>query len=275
MNGKESVIPMTAPPVEYATVGRHRLRISVMGTGRPLLLLNGIGANLEMWTPLRTALQAETIAVDMPGTGGSPAPLIPLTIPQLARLAGKLLDTLGYREVDVLGMSLGGVVAQQLAISAKKRVRRLVLGSTTWGLGLIPGRPRAWGTLLSPARYYVPGHYERRAPIFLGGRTGRDPAAARAYGETRRGQPPDLLGHVWQLLGGVTWSTLPFLHRITARTLVLTGDDDPLLPVLNGRVLAWRIPQAELRIVEGGGHLVLLDSVDEVAPILNRFLQAT
>lgn len=262
----------TADAPDLLTVGRRRLRVSVEGAGRPLLLINGIGANLDMWAPLVPALDAQTIVYDAPGTGGSPLPRLPLSIPGMAKLAERLLDTLGHDEVDVLGVSLGGVVAQQLALSAPDRVRRLVLVSTTYGVGMVPGRLGAWGTLLSPRRYYERGHYERRARSFLGGRTGHDPGLARAYGETRRSHPPRLLGHAWQLMGGATWSTLPFLHRIQAPTLVLSGDDDPLVRPANSRILAWRIPHAELRIVPGGGHLLVFDSVDDVAPLVNDFL---
>ena len=69
----------------------------------------------------------------------------------------------------------------------------------------------------------------------------------------------------------LTWSTLPFVHRIQAPTLVLSGDDDPLVRPVNCRILAWRIPGAELRIIPGGGHLLVFDSVDDVAPVLNDF----
>jgi poly(3-hydroxyalkanoate) depolymerase len=258
---------------DFVGIGRHRIRVSVSGTGRPLLLINGIGANLDMWSPLLPALDAETIVYDAPGTGESSMPVLPLTVPQMAKLAIRLLDTLGFEQVDVLGVSLGGVVAQQIALMAPDRVRRLVLASTTWGVGAIPGTWRAWATLLSPARYYVPGHYERHAPEFLGGRTGREPDLARAYGTVRRSQPPHPVGHAFQLMGGATWSTLPLLHRIRCETLVLNGDDDPLVPATNARMIAWRIPNSELRIFPGGGHLVIFDSVAEIAPVLNEFLQ--
>src|SRR3978361_678670 len=98
----------TAATGELLGIGRTRLRGSVQGNGRPLLLINGIGANLDMWNPLLPALEAETIVYDAPGTGASSMPRLPLTIPQMANLAIKLLDTLGFEEVDVLGVSLGG-----------------------------------------------------------------------------------------------------------------------------------------------------------------------
>jgi poly(3-hydroxyoctanoate) depolymerase len=258
---------------EYVAIGRHRIRVAVQGNGRPLLLINGVGANLDMWNPLLPALNAETIVYDAPGTGRSPVPVVPLSIPKMAKIALRLLDVLGFEEVDVLGVSLGGVVAQQVALRAPERVRKLVLASTTWGVGMWPGSMKAWSVLLSPARYYVPGHYERHAPDFLGGRTGREPELARTYGNVRRAQPPHPVGHFYQLMGGATWTNLPLLHRIKAPTLVLSGDDDPLVRPNNARILAWRIPNSQLRIIPGGGHLVIFDSVDEVAPVLNDFLR--
>lgn len=263
----------TAPAPEFVGIGRHRIKVSVQGHGRPLLLINGIGANLEMWNPLLPALDAETIVYDAPGTGESSMPTFPLSVPQMAKVAIRLLDTLGFDEVDVLGVSLGGVVAQQVALMAPKRVRRLILASTTWGVGAVPGRWRAWATLLSPARYYVAGHYERHAAEFLGGRTGREPELARNYGTVRRSTPPHPVGHAYQLMGGATWTNLPLLHRIKSPTLVVGGDDDPLVPPLNARIIHWCVPHSELKIFPGGGHLVIFDSVDEVAPVFNEFLQ--
>ncbi len=265
---------MTQPhAVELVKAGAHELAVSVAGEGPPLLLINGFGANLSIWGPLRPALNATTIAFDAPGVGRSTMPRLPLTVPQLASSAVRLLDALGHDQVDVLGVSLGGVIAEQLAIQSPDRVRRLVLASTTWGLGMVPGKFGAWTTLMSPRRYFVDGYYERVAKSFVGGRTGREPEIARAYGESRRAQPPAPIGHVWQMVAGATWSTLPRLHRISAPTLVITGDDDPLLPPLNSRILNRLIPGSELQIIPGGGHLLLFDSVDDVAPLINNFLR--
>lgn len=258
--------------VERVQVGAHELAVSVAGDGPPLLLINGFGANMTIWEPLRPALNAKTIVFDGPGVGRSSMPRLPLTIPQLATSAVRLLDTLGYDQVDVLGVSLGGVVAEQVAIQSPERVRRLVLASTTWGIGMVPGNPKAWTTLLSPRRYYVPGYYERVAKDFVGGRTGRDPTIARAYGASRRAQPPNPLGHLFQMVSGSTWCTLPSLHRISAPTLILTGDDDPLIPPTNSRILHRLIRNSQLGVIPGGGHLLIFDSVDEVAPVINSFL---
>src|SRR3954469_10345167 len=126
----------------YVDVGCHRLRVHVSGTGSPLLLVMGLGGNLEMWQPLRDALpDLQLISFDTPGTGGSSTPSLPMSIPQHAALAARLLATLGYETVDVLGVSWGGVVAQQLAIAHRQRVRRLVLACTMAGATGWPARP--------------------------------------------------------------------------------------------------------------------------------------
>ena len=125
----------------FARVDGHLLRVSMRGEGRPLLLVMGLGGNIEMWRPLEDALVqhgVQTIAYDAPGTGESPPRLIPLRVPRLARQAAHLLDVLGIPEADVLGVSFGGAVAQQLALDNPQRVRRLVLASTSVGLGGVP-----------------------------------------------------------------------------------------------------------------------------------------
>jgi pimeloyl-ACP methyl ester carboxylesterase len=91
--------------------------------------------------------------------------------------------------------------------------------------------------------------------------------------DVRLDRPPSLIGYGQQLLALIGWSSLPWLHRLVQPTLVLCGDDDPIVPVINARVLAHRIPRAQLVIVPGGGHLMLLDSAPELAPVIQRFLR--
>ncbi len=114
--------------LRHIDVDGVRLRVAVRGAGRPLLLLMGIGGNLEMWAPFEDALDGRTIrtiTVDAPGTGGSSGYRFPPRMPGLARTLERMLDILGHEQVDVLGVSFGGVLAQQLAHQAPRRVRRL------------------------------------------------------------------------------------------------------------------------------------------------------
>jgi len=257
----------------YVDVGCHRLRVDVAGSGPPLLLLMGLGGNLEMWQPLRDALPGrELITFDNPGTGGSSTPPFPLSIPQHAAVAARALQVLGYDCVDVLGVSWGGVVAQQLAIARPQRVRRLVLASTVAGAMAWPGRPSVLRRMMTPRRYYSREYFERVAPHIYGGRARREPASLQHEAQVRLARPPSLRGYFGQILAISTFTTAPLLHRIQAPTLVLTGDDDPLVPLVNARLLAALIPDATLHVVAGGGHLVLFDSTDEVGTVIDTFL---
>jgi len=148
--------PITARDerVELVPVGGLQLRVSVRpatafaapgstGSGRlPLLLCNGIGAPIEMWSPFRDPLGRPTIAFDAPGVGESSVPLCPPTIAGVARLVLGVLDHLGVPTVDVLGVSWGGALAQEVAYRGGERVRRLVLCATMAGGAPVPGDPR-------------------------------------------------------------------------------------------------------------------------------------
>jgi poly(3-hydroxyoctanoate) depolymerase len=252
-------------------VGGLRLRVDVRGDGSPLLLLMGIGGNLRMWEPLRAQLDGfTTIAFDAPGTGASSVSLWPRRLPGLSRLTMSLLDELGFDRVAVLGYSFGGLLAQELARRAPDRVDRLVLAATTCGVGAVPGGPVAIAALCTPWRYYSARYFDAIAPNTFGGRMrdGVDPSLR----EARLDRPPSLVGYGQQLFAAMGWSSLPWLHHLVPPTLVMCGDDDPIVPVANARLLACRIPRAQLVIVAGGGHLMLLDSAPEVAPLIQSFL---
>src|SRR5437660_4990421 len=136
-------------------IDRQRMRIAIRpgnGTRTPLLLINGIGVNLEVLQPFVDALDPaiEVIRFDVPGTGGSPAPRIPYRFSAHARLVTQMLDQLGYQQVDVLGISWGGALAQQFAFQYPVRCRRLILVSTGTGALMVPGRPWVLATMATP-----------------------------------------------------------------------------------------------------------------------------
>jgi poly(3-hydroxyoctanoate) depolymerase len=263
------------PQVRSVSADGLRLRVAVRGRGAPLLLLMGIGGNLDMWTPLAAALPSrtiQTIAVDAPGTGGSTGYRLPRRMPGLARTMARLLDALGYEQVDVLGVSFGGVLAQQLAHQCPARVRRLVLAATGPGLGGVPGSPRVLLRMATPRRYRQPDYFRRIAGDLYGGAARYDPDATLHGSLARFAHPPSATGYLAQLYAIAGWTSLPWLHRLPQPTLVLHGDDDPIVPLVNGRLLARLIPTATLRVVPGGGHLFLLERPAELAAVLSTFL---
>ncbi len=258
---------------ELVDVGGVQLRVCVRGRGRPLLLCNGIGASLELLDPLRRALPSlETIAVDMPGSGGSPATLLPRTFGGLARLTMALLDKLGYERVDVLGVSWGGALAQELALCHGARVRKLVLAATSPGWPSVPGRPSALRALATPRRYYSPGYFDRVAPALYGGAVRDQPELLRRQGHARFLHPPSVRGYLWQVAAALSWSSVFRLPLLERPTLVLAADDDPIVPLANARLIARLARRAELRVVARGGHLFLVTHAETVGPWIEEFL---
>jgi poly(3-hydroxyalkanoate) depolymerase len=267
-------VPSTAPTVRLVDVEEVRLRTSVRGEGRPLLLVTGLGASLDLAAPFEEQLAArgiQVISFDAPGIGGSTPYRRPRRLPGLARTITGLLDELGLEEVDVLGVSLGGAVAQQLTHQAPDRVRRLVLAATAPGLGGWPGSPSALIPLTTPRRYRDPEYYLSVAGRIYGGLARTDPRAL-LHSTLGRLQAPSVLGYVGQLYAITAWSSLPWLHTLPHPTLVLAGDDDPIIPLVNGRIMAWRIPDATLHVVRGGGHLFILERPAEIADLVAGFL---
>jgi poly(3-hydroxyalkanoate) depolymerase len=265
------------PPqrMRILTVGGRSLRVSVREGTRdwpPLLLCNGIGASLELLQPFVDALdpQRPVIRFDMPGVGGSPAPVVPYHLATLPSLLAGLLDQLGYEQADVLGISWGGGLAQQFALSRPGRVRRLVLVATGPGALMVPGRPWVPLRMLTPRRHRDPGYAARIAGELYGGSARKDPIVARdlLHATTRLGPAR---GYFYQLLSSLGWTSLPWLPKLRPPTLILAGDDDPIIPLVNARIMHRLIPRSKLHIYHGG-HLELATDSERLASAVEAFL---
>ena len=240
----------------------------------PLLIFNGIGANLELVRPFAEALDdVEVIVFDIPGVGGSPAPVIPYRFFTLAALTSKLLSRLGHDgKIDVLGVSWGGALAQEFAHLYPQRCRRLILAATSPGAIMVPGKLSVLSKMIRPRRYTDPAYLEKVGPHLYGGAYRQHPELLHQHGQHM--QPPRGRGYVYQLLAGAGWSSLPWLHRLRQPTLILHGSDDPIVPLVNARFMAARIPRATLHVIDDG-HLFLVTRIAEIVPVILRFLRAT
>jgi poly(3-hydroxyalkanoate) depolymerase len=249
-------------------------RASNVGRSIPLLICNGIGANLELLEPFVEAVpEIEIVAFDVPGAGASPGTILPYRFRDLARLADRLLSELGYDgEIDVLGISWGGGLAQQYAHLYPGRCRRLILAATSPGAVMVPGRLSALTRLANPRRYYDQDYLQRIAPQLYGGSLREKPDLIERHVQHIRA--PDGLGYLYQLLAIWGWTSLPWLHRLHQPTLIMAGTDDPIVPLLNARILKYLIPESQL-VVFDDGHLFLMTSALKVAPIVQRFLSAS
>jgi poly(3-hydroxyalkanoate) depolymerase len=276
VTAQEDTRPAADSYLRTVTVGGRTLRVSVRpgdGTLTPLLLMNGIGASLEVLQPFVDALdpRREVIRFDVPGIGGSPRPVMPYTMATFTPVVAGLLNRLGHPEpVDVLGFSWGGGLAQQFAIQHRRRVRRLVLAATGTGSLMVPAHPRVLSRMLTPRRHRDPGYARAIAGEIYGGTMRAHPerAAQVLHAYSRLGPRR---GYYYQLAAGAGWSTLPVLRMIHQRTLVIAGDDDPIIPAVNPKLMARLIPDAELHLYRGG-HLALLTEARELAPVVERFL---
>ena len=266
-----------APRMRVLAVGGRAIRVSVRDSspGWPALLLcNGIGASMELLQPFIDALDPRrgVIRFDMPGIGGSAPPVLPYHLATSAPLLAGLLDQLGCPQADVLGISWGGALAQQFAVSRPDRVRRLVLVATGPGALMVPASPLVLLRMLTPRRHRDPGYAARIAGTLYGGSAREDPEVARdlLHGATRLGPAR---GYYYQLLSAAGWTSLPRLPGLRTPTLILAGDDDPIIPLANARIMHWLIPRSQLHIYHGG-HLELGARPERIAPVVEAFLDA-
>ena len=259
-------------------VGGRELRVAVRpgaDPGRtPLLLCNGIGTSLEKLQPLVDALDPARTVVrfDPPGVGGSPLPPLPYPFPLLARLVGQLLTELGHPRFDVLGVSWGGALAQQLALQNPVRCRRVVLVATATGWTMVPGRPRVLRRMATARRHQDAEHARAIAGDIYGGRLRDQPELARALATEDDPGGTDR-GYVYQLAAGLGWTSLPFLPLLRQPTLILAGADDPIVPLVNAKMMAALIRGSRLHVYPDG-HLGLLTMTDELAGLIDEFLAA-
>ncbi len=270
----------TTAEVRSVAVGGQPLRVAIRHGPNgprypprpPLLLINGIGASLELLEPFVAELDpaVEVIRFDPPGVGGSPPPPVPYRFTGLCRLIAGLLTELGHDRADVLGVSWGGAVAQHFAAFQRARCRRLVLAATATGALMVPARPSVLVRMVTPRRYLNRGYLQRVAGDLYGGSAREDPAAvAAAMHDGNRVGPSR--GYLYQLTAGAGWTSIPFLPWLRQPTLILAGDDDPIIPLVNARLMHRLIRDSRMHVYHGG-HLGLLTEAAGLAPVVDGFL---
>jgi poly(3-hydroxyalkanoate) depolymerase len=265
--------------VQMVTVRGRRLRVAIRPGSiaesdcPPLLLCNGIGASLELLQPLVDALHPNRaiIRFDLPGIGGSPAPALPYHLIGLPSMVEGILSQVGYRQVDVLGVSWGGGLATQLALARPHLVRRLVLVATGTGMLMVPARPGVLRHMITPRRHRDAGYSVQVAGDLYGGGLRSRPERARELLRPHTGSGTRR-GYYFQLLAATGWTSLPLLPLLRQPTLLLAGDDDPIIPLVNARIMHRLIARSRLHIYPGG-HLEPIDRPQLLAPVIEEFLR--
>lgn len=267
---------METAEVSMETVGGRTLRVArwrldMDSEHLPVLFFNGIGANIEAVAPLADALDDRGfIMFDMPGVGDSPEPVIPYNAATMAWTTTLLLDRFGLDRVDVMGVSWGGAMAQHFALQHPKRTRRLVLAATSAGMVMVPGNPAALTKMANPRRYVDAAFMAKHFETLYGGALGSEASGKSEH--IGRLKPPTPRGYFYQLLAMLGWTSAPVLPFMKKHTLILMGDDDQIVPLANGRILNSLIPNSELEVMEGGGHLFLLSHREQSISAIRRFL---
>ena len=266
------------PRFERRTVDGQELRIAVW-TGLssdkpPLLLYNGIGSRIELLAPFVEHLdpEREIIALDIPGTGESPATPFPYRLWMMARLVGRLLEQLKIERVDILGVSWGGTLAQQFALQNPRRCRRLVLAATATGGMLVPGDLSVLAKMTTPRRFKDPNFMKENLGALYGGLARTDPELLAEF--ARLSRSPSRRGYLYQQMALAGWVSAPLLPLLRQPTLILAGNDDPLVPMVNARIMARLIPHSTLVELDDG-HLFLFTKARESAASVDRFLDSS
>ena len=242
------------------------IEVEEWGSGPPLLLIMGLGASKETWAAQREAFGARyrVIAFDNRGAGGSESPPPPWTVAAMAADAVGVLDAMGVPRAHVLGVSMGGMVAQEMAVRYPERVDRLVVAISF-------ARPdpvrrafllhRRWARLqgADPSQEGV-----ANLPWLLSARVLNDPARVQAILELV-GAMPFMSGEAYarQIDAILEYRTLDRLHQVRARTLVVAAAEDVLTPVFLSEEIAAAIPDARLHVLPRGNHGVLVEYPDE------------
>jgi poly(3-hydroxyalkanoate) depolymerase len=251
----------------------QQIRVKVRaGTGVPLVLCNGIGVSLDVLDPLVDHLNCDTTVVrfDAPGTGGSADSPVPYGFPYLATMLRRLLRRLALNgPVDVLGFSWGGALAQQFAFQNPRRCRRLILASTATGAIMVPGKPSVLAKMLTRRRFLDHDHGGAIAGGLYGGAVRADPSDVKEL-LNRQLTTGARTGYLYQLLAGSVWTSIFALPLIRQDTLLIAGTDDPIIPVMNARIMAGLLPHAAVHLTDGG-HMDLITDAAALAPVIEAF----
>jgi pimeloyl-ACP methyl ester carboxylesterase len=257
------------PPVALGDIEMH---YEERGAGKPLLLVPGIPAIASDWAPLAEPLSQtrRVIAYDNRGSGATTVTPAPYTAAGLAADAVALLDALEIEQADVFGMSLGGMIAQELALGWPERVDRLVLGCTHCGLAHAEPPERDAGRAFAMETDDWAERMRALAPFAFA--AGVDGEFLERFIEKKSGDVQDPEGYRGQIAAALSHDAYDRLPGIEARTLILTGDDDRVIPGASSEVLHERIPDSRLEVIAETGHLFFLERPDETLRLLDEFL---
>jgi pimeloyl-ACP methyl ester carboxylesterase len=262
-----------------AKVGDINIYYEIHGKGEPLVLIYGYAGHSGLWFRQIPVLSKKyrVIAFDNRGMGRSDKPDIPYTVAMMAEDTSGLLDAIDINAAHIFGISMGGMIAQHFALNHPQRVISLILGCTfCGGVRSLPLRPEALAAFADFGRIkeMSPEQFVRQLIPFLFSRKfiEKNPDIVEKRVAESLEYPTPVHGITRQAEAIMDHDTYELLPRIKLPTLVISGDNDRLIPVENSRILASRIPKAELAVIKGAGHEFFIEDADETNKVVLGFL---
>ncbi len=262
--------------VQKAQVGDVQIAYEVAGEGHPLVFISGVGYGGWFWHKIVPPLAEhfQVITLDNRGAGESDKPPGPYTTAMMAADTAGLLDALGIRKAFVLGHSLGGFIAQELTLAHPDLVERLILASTTYGgPNAIPITPEALEVLTKrdgdPVELVRRGIQVACAPGFAE----RHPEVVEELIRYRLTNPVPPAQYQAQVMAGATHNAESRISQITCPVLVLFGEHDRVVPPGNAQLLAVKLPNAQVKILPGVGHIFPIEDPQATVEALLEFLR--
>jgi 3-oxoadipate enol-lactonase len=260
-----------------AGINGVELQYDLQGAGEPLVLIHGAQGDRSMFAGTVPAFvnQFRVLTFDQRGSGESEKPDMAYSIALLADDTAALMDQVGFTSAHMVGVSMGGMIAQEFVLRHPHKVRSLVLGCTT------PGGPKAvrfGGDALARAYTTEPLSPEERGralaeAAFTKGYIEQHPEIIPAMIEARRQRPLDPVALSHRMEAAYAHNAYDRLAQIACPTLVITGKDDVLISWENSRILAERIPGAKLVLLEPAGHVFWMEQPEKSLEAILGFLR--
>jgi 3-oxoadipate enol-lactonase len=262
--------------MQHARVNGVELAYELRGEGAPLVMIHGAQGDQTMFNDLARSVadRYRVLTFDQRGSGLSEKPHTGYTIALLADDTASLMDHVGFPSAHVVGVSMGGTIAQELALRHPTKVRSLILGCTT------PGGPKAiriGGGAFNAAYSTRPMSAEERGralaeAAFTKGYIEQHPEVVSEMIEARRQRPLDPIALEQRMKAVLAHDSYDRLPQISCPSLVITGKDDALVAWQNSQLLAERIPNASLVLLEPAGHCFWLEQPQKSRDAMGQFL---
>ena len=261
-----------------AKIGKQRFYYEIVGQGRPLVMIRGVGSNTDHWYEQVPVLSRrfQLLVFDNRGIARSSDPGGPFSIRDMADDTIALMEATGLKKAHVLGYSMGGMIAQEMALNYPQKIDGLILVATDCGISLRIKAPPEASRLFSEMVRLGTKEAKLAAErcLFAEQTFENHPQIIQRYADVsqRYPAPQELLARQWAAV--TQHDACARLQHVSSPTLAITGSEDVLIPPQNAKLLAEKIPDAQMISINGGGHLFLIEQPRQFNEAVIGFLEA-